>query len=237
MLAWSVSPGGSASEHRHRPDGQEALGVDGDAGGGGEGEGAVVDRRAHTRRQVGVVAGAVGRRVGPDVGGRGPHLQTVGPEGVGDRQVEGEGVPGSGGERGGHDHRRVGPPSGGPGLPPHQAVDGVAPLGLGEGQLVGAPPEGVAAVAQSVRPRQQGRPVAAVAAGIDRVGVEDRSTVDVVGADPAADLHHRGPLVAVDERHLRARGHRCGHEGSSARKAMTSGRAVGSWATKACPPS
>ena len=70
-------------------------------------------------------------------------------------------------------------------------------LGFGQGELEILSLEPVPAVVEPVGPGDQGRAVGSCADLIDRIRVEHRSPVHLVGPNTAPDLHDRGFLITV----------------------------------------
>jgi hypothetical protein len=142
---------------------------------------------------------AVGRVVGPEVrGGRGDG-EAVFAELVGDGEVEGERVGRQRVQPESHGDGAVGDVGGPPVAPATQPVQGVALLGLVEWDDVLVAVPRVGAAVESVRPGDEWLPPRAGHHFVDAVAVEHRPAVDVVAAQPAADLDDDGALRAVPD--------------------------------------
>ncbi len=170
-------------------------------GGGGEAEPAAVDdRRPHG--QVGVGTRPERRGRGPGIGRRDGHTEPRVSQLEGEREVEREGVAVTGGEAVAH-HQ----PGGGgrlrrPPRPADQPVDGVAELGLIDGQLMDRAPPAVAAVPHPPGPGHH-HLTHAVGGRLRLVEAEDhRLPPDPVGAQRGADLGDDNLLVVVNEPEL-----------------------------------
>jgi hypothetical protein len=88
--------------------------------------------------------------------------------------------------------------------PADEPVDRVPLLGLRQAQLMVPSGELVAAVLQSVRPRDQDLPAAGRAYLVRGVAVEHVLAVDAVRTDAAADLDDDDALPVVDQLDLLA---------------------------------
>ena len=156
---------------------------------GGQG----VDRR-RAGRDVGVEAAPEGESAPPGVRRRSVTSRALLAKGVGEPQVEHEGVgrlgvqaqlhrAGGGGALLGHAPRAP---------PAHQAVDGVAGGRLADRRLDALPAEGVEAAGQAVGPRYERLPATAAGHLAGAVAVEDRhwSYVGRARESPSSHLDH-----------------------------------------------
>src|SRR5215471_1028753 len=152
---------------------------------------------------------AIGTRNRADVPSRCPHPKTARRERIFDAEPEGERVAGLRMEDVFHKNLvRLacnGPPAG----PADEPMDGVVALWLVEWQLVAAPVELVAAILQSVGPRDQDLPTRRRAHLIGPITVKKLPAAGGVCAKPAANLDDDRPLTLGRDLNLLAGG--CNH--------------------------
>src|SRR6266566_4248149 len=162
----------------------------------GQGQLAAVDR-GRPDGQVRVRAGAVGRGMAAAVARGDGHLQAgLGIQAVLGLDLQAERVPLLAVRGDAQPHRVRVLPDRGPRRPAGQAVDGVRPGGLGEGQLVFGAAEDVPAAVDPVRPRGQqlARPGRRQLVGF--VACDHRLAAEVQLTQPGAEFGHRGAVVA-----------------------------------------
>ena len=150
-------------------------------------------------REVRVLAGAVGKRLGPEVGGRDGDSEPGAGQAVDDLEAQGERVADLGVQHVGRDDTVLAALIELPVCPPDQAVDGVAVLGLGQRRLVVGPAELVPTVTDAVGPRDQQLTTAAGGHLVPGEAVEQVDTADGVAAQPGAHLGDDGALHAADQ--------------------------------------